>query len=65
MQNSSKEIKEHAGYIYDKIYSEIENMSYDISDAIDDAEIMNIAIKLAEDEYSYEMETRAESMREE
>jgi hypothetical protein len=65
MQNSSKKIKEHADYIYNEIYKEIENLSYDISDAIDDEKIMDIAIKLAEDAYCDAMEVRAELLREE
>jgi hypothetical protein len=65
MQNSSKEIKKHAGYIYDKIYNEIENLSYDISEAIDDEKIMDIAMRNAEDAYCDAMEVRAELRREE
>jgi hypothetical protein len=65
MKNSSKEIKEYAGYIYDKIHNEIENLSYDISEAIDDEKIMEIAMRNAEDAYCDAMEARAELRREE
>jgi hypothetical protein len=64
MKNSSKEIKEYADYMYNEIYKEIEKLSYDISEAIDDEKIMDIAMQLAEDAYCDAMEVRAELRRE-
>jgi hypothetical protein len=65
MQNSSKKIEEHAEQIYNELYEYIENSRlYALSGQIDEEKVMEIATQLAEDEYSYEIETRAESMRE-
>jgi acetyl-CoA carboxylase carboxyltransferase component len=65
MGYNSNKIKEHAEEIYDSIYSEIEEkLSYDISEAIDDEKIMDIAMRLADDAYYDAMETRAELIRE-
>jgi hypothetical protein len=41
-----------------------EKLLYDISEAIDDEKIMDIAMRLAEDAYCDAMETRAELRRE-
>ena len=65
MGYNSNKIKEHAEEIYNFIWNEIEEkLLYDISEAIDDEKIMDIAMRLAEDAYCDAMETRAELRRE-